>query len=67
MIKEGRGQGRGKDYLPWLRIQDIPSEGRATRSVGWTTGRRHELLSDLERDCFYLLVSKENNASDRKI
>lgn len=54
-IKEGRGQGTGKDYLPWLRIQDVPSEGRATRGVGWTTGRRHELLSDIERDYCYLL------------
>ncbi|CAM4359666.1 TnsA endonuclease N-terminal domain-containing protein [Paenibacillus alkaliterrae] len=55
MIKEGRGQGTGKDYLPWLKIQDVPSEGRATRGVGWTTGRRHELLSDIERDYCYLL------------
>ncbi|GIO69980.1 TnsA endonuclease N-terminal domain-containing protein [Paenibacillus cookii] len=55
MIQEGRGQGSGKDYLPWLTIQDVPSEGRATRGVGWTTGRRHQLLSDIERDYFYLL------------
>ena len=54
-IKEGRGQGTGKDYLPWIRIQDVPSEGRVTRGVGWTTGRRHELLSDIERDYCYLL------------
>lgn len=54
-IKEGRGQGTGKDYIPWLRVQDVPSEGRATRGVGWTTGRRHELLSDIERDYCYLL------------
>lgn len=55
MIKEGRGQGTGKGYLPWLTVQDVPSEGRATRGVGWTTGRRHELLSDIERDYLYLL------------
>lgn len=55
MIKEGRGQGTGKDYLPWIKIQDVPSEGRATRGLGWTTGRRHELLSDIERDYCYLL------------
>lgn len=55
MIKEGRGQGTGKAYLPWLKIQDVPSEGRATRGVGWTTGRRHELLSDIERKYCYLL------------
>lgn len=54
-IKEGRGQGVGAEYLPWLKIQDVPSEGRSTRGVGWTTGRRHELLSDIERDYCYLL------------
>ncbi len=55
MIKEGRGQGEGKDYKPWIVVQDVPSEGRATRGVGWTTGRKHELLSDIERDYCYLL------------
>ena len=54
-IKEGRGQGTGFDYLPWLRVQDVPSTGRTTRGVGWTTGRQHTFLSDLERDYFYAL------------
>jgi hypothetical protein len=54
-IKEGRGQGTGVDYLPWLRVQDVPSIGRSTRGVGWTTGRQHTFLSDLERDYFYVL------------
>lgn len=55
LIKEGRGQGTGKDYIPWLKIQDVPSDGRSSRCLGWTTGRSHELLSDIERDYFYLL------------
>lgn len=46
---EGRGSGRGKDYRPWLRIQDLSSRGRSSRMPGKTTGRTHELLSDLER------------------
>lgn len=46
---EGRGSGRGKDYIPWLRIQDLSSRGRSSRMPGKTTGRTHELLSDLER------------------
>lgn len=54
-IKEGRGQGSGADYLPWLRVQDVPSIGRSTRGLGWTTGRQHTFLSDLERDYFYAL------------
>ena len=54
-IKEGRGQGTGKDYIPWLRVQDVPSLGRSTRGLGWTTGRGYELFSDNERDYCYLL------------
>ena len=55
LIKEGRGQGLGQDYKPWLFIQDVPSLGRATRLKGIKTGRQHEFLSDMERDYFYVL------------
>ena len=55
LIKEGRGQGVGKDYKPWLFIQDVPSSGRATRLKGIKTGRQHEFLSDMESDYFYIL------------
>lgn len=55
MIKEGRGTGIGKDYLPWIRIQDVASKGRVTRVKGIKTGRQHELMSDMERNYFYLL------------
>ncbi len=47
-IREGRGQGRGPDYKPWLLTQDVPSIGLATRILGWKTGRIHHLLSKLE-------------------
>jgi hypothetical protein len=47
-IKDGRGQGRGKDYIPWLLVQDVPSTGLATRLMGWTTGRIHHVFSKLE-------------------
>lgn len=65
-LKEGRGQGEGIDYLPWLYIQDVPSEGRATRMKGWTTGRMHHLMSDLERDFFYLLDFADHVADIRE-
>ena len=55
MIKEGRGNGIGKNYIPWIRIQDVASLGRVTRVKGVKTGRQHELLSDMERNYFYLL------------
>lgn len=54
-IKEGRGQGEGKDYKPWITIQDFPSMGRATRVFGWKTNRIHHFLTDTETRYFYLL------------
>lgn len=53
-IKEGRGQGEGKNYKPWLTIQDFPSQGRSARCPGWKTNRVHHFLSDHERRLFYL-------------
>src|SRR3990172_4233468 len=54
-LHEGRGQGRGATYKPWLTVQDVPSQGLAHRVKSWTTGRVHHLFSNLERDTFYLL------------
>jgi hypothetical protein len=47
-LKEGRGKGRGENYLPFLFIQDVASIGLATRDKGWITGRVHHFLSKLE-------------------
>ncbi|SHK48511.1 heteromeric transposase endonuclease subunit TnsA [Paramaledivibacter caminithermalis] len=55
LIKEGRGHGIGADYKPWILIQDVPSNGRATRLKGIKTSRQHEFLSDMERDYFYII------------
>jgi len=54
-IELGFGQGRGHDYKPWLRIQDVPSTGLVHRIRGWHTQRVHHLMSNLERDCFLVL------------
>lgn len=54
-LKEGRGQGSGIEYKPWLHIQDVSSLGRSTRLKGNKVPRQYEFLSDLERDYFYLL------------
>lgn len=52
--KEGRGQGRGASYKPWLTIRDVASHGRSHRIAGIKTSRVHHFLSDIERDVFYL-------------
>lgn len=46
--KEGRGQGELANYKPWLTTQDVPSEGRNHRFMGWKTNREHQFFSDLE-------------------
>jgi hypothetical protein len=53
--REGRGLGRGKDYKPELRIQDVASIGLATRILGWKTGRIHHLMSKMECLFFYIV------------
>ena len=53
-MKEGRGQGHGKNYQPWINIRDFPSKGRVSRAPGWKTNREHHLLSDNEKRLFYL-------------
>src|SRR5579859_6782621 len=55
-VKEGRGRGEGKDYVPWLNIQDVPSKGLSIRIMGWKTGRIHHLLSQGE---LFLFLSLE--------
>lgn len=54
-LKDGRGQGLGVDYKPWVTIQDVSSLGRSTRLRGNKVPRQFEFLSDLERNYFYLL------------
>lgn len=54
-IQAGKGQGRGAAYAPWLTVQDVPSQGLATRIRGHKTQRVHHLLSKLETDYFCLL------------
>ena len=56
-LKEGRGQGTGADYKPWICIHDFPSRGVSARIPGRTTGRTHHLLSRNEECYFYILDS----------
>lgn len=53
-IKENRGRGEGKNYTPWLNIQDFPSQGKSSRIFGIKTQRMHSLFSDIETRCFYI-------------
>jgi hypothetical protein len=59
-IREGRGQGLGADYVPWLTVRDFPSLGIVSRVKGQTTGRVYHLMSANETSLFYLLDWSEN-------
>lgn len=48
LISEGRGQGEGEEYQPWIKVQDFSSRGQINRDVGSTTGRQHDYFSKLE-------------------
>lgn len=54
-IKDGKGQGIGNEYKPWVDVRSFPSVGRVSRVLGWKTGRIHHLLSDLQTRYFYML------------
>jgi len=47
-IRQGYGSGERESYLPWLRIQDVPSRGVSKLVPGTTVKRGHHLLSKLE-------------------
>lgn len=60
MRLEGRGEGEGRDYKPWIGVHDISSRGRIRRVAGIKTGREHHLFSDVEWGLFLLLERARN-------
>lgn len=48
--RNGRGQGEGPSYTPFITIRDISSRGRSRRVAGQKTGRLHHVFSDIEHD-----------------
>lgn len=53
--KEGRGQGEGADYRPWLQCRNVKSRGRKHRLRGILHDRVLHLMSDLERNALLFL------------
>lgn len=47
-LKEGRGQGDGANYRPYIFVQDFSSCGQSNRDYGLTTLRQHDYFSKLE-------------------
>lgn len=61
--KKGFGDGAGASYVPWLRVQDVPSQGRSHRIPGLKFDRVHHLFSDLER-AYYLACEFSEDVID---
>ena len=59
LISEGRGQGTGAEYKPWITIHDFASKGICSRVWGRTAGRIHHLMSKNETAFFYILDASE--------
>lgn len=55
-LKRGDGQGKGPDYHPMLRVQDVPSRGLSRKFLGLKTARIHHTLSNLE---YYTAINYE--------
>lgn len=53
-IKEERGIGEGADYIPWTKINEFSSKGRATRIMGIKTKRIHHFHSDNQLRTFFI-------------
>jgi len=47
-LKSQYGFGTGKDYKPWLRVQDVKSRGQGLKVRGIKTGRLHQFHSIIE-------------------
>ena len=47
-FREKRGQGEGKDYVPWIQVTDFSSLGLKWRIPGVLIDRLHHFLSLLE-------------------
>lgn len=57
--REGRGQGEGPSYRPWIRGTDFPSTGVVTSVWSELVGRVVEVLSGNELSFFHILEASE--------
>jgi hypothetical protein len=62
-IREGRGQGEGAQYRPWLTVHDLSSRGRCHRPWSAKIGRHLELFSDIEYGVF-LIAERSSRVID---
>ncbi len=59
-MKEGRGQGTGEDYKPWLQTRNVRSSGRKHKIPGILHERNIHVMSDLERNAVLFFETLPN-------
>lgn len=59
-VANGFGEGAGVSYVPWLRVQDVPSRGRSHKIQGVKVDRTRHFFSDLERSYFIVCEFSED-------
>lgn len=65
-IRKGRGVGEGAQYVPWLRVRDVPSRGTSSAVTGILVPRPFHLLSELETTYFFLCEREHNTVDVRE-
>lgn len=65
-VKAGLGQGRGKEYKPWIRVHDFSSRGLSQRIPLRITGRTHHVFSLLEANFLYWMSEREDVSDIRE-
>lgn len=65
-IAASRGIGHGKQYVPWLKVREVPSSGTSSIVLGIEDGRAHHLLSELEATYFYLMERRSTTLDIRE-
>ena len=53
-LDQHRGEGHGKDYKPWIRVNEFNSLGTTSKPVDWKNGRTMQLLSQGEMYAYYI-------------
>ncbi len=53
-LAEGRGQGTGIDYIPFIKVGEFSSDGESIRVKGHVAKRIHHFLSGIELSLFVI-------------
>lgn len=62
-LKNRYGLGEGDSYKPWIRVQDVASQGNSAKIQGLKVKREHHTLSEHE-SCFFYLAEFSDSVID---